>query len=93
MTNETPKHPIPEFKSIQEEAEFWDSHSFADYWDELKPSKVHFVRQLTEAITIRFDPETLQRLRYEANKKGIGAPSLIRMWIYEQINRLKQAHA
>jgi CopG antitoxin of type II toxin-antitoxin system len=28
---------IPKFKSKDEEAKFWDTHSFADYWDEFKP--------------------------------------------------------
>ncbi len=44
-----PKEPIPEFKSRQEEAEFWDTHDLADYWDEFKPVKVRFARNLSEA--------------------------------------------
>ena len=28
--------PIPKFKNYKEEAEFWDTHSLADYWDEWK---------------------------------------------------------
>ncbi|MEK6408932.1 MAG: CopG family antitoxin [Acidobacteriota bacterium] len=28
------RDPIPEnFKSVEEAAEFWDSHDLADYWD------------------------------------------------------------
>jgi hypothetical protein len=37
MNNDT---KIPNFNSFREEAEFWDSHSIADYLDELKPAKV-----------------------------------------------------
>ncbi len=32
LKNET-KQSIPEFKSIQEEAEFWDTHDFTDFTD------------------------------------------------------------
>lgn len=84
---------IPEFKTIAEEAEFWDTHDITDFEDEFKPVKVHFARKFTEPITIRFDSATVRSLREEANKKGIGATTLIRMWVYEQVNHLKQANA
>ncbi len=90
---QTKKSRIPEFKTLQEEAEFWDSHDFTDFEDEFEPVKVHFAKKYSEPITIRFDQETLRTVREEAGKKGLGATSLIRMWVYEQINRLKQAHA
>ncbi len=67
-----PKEPIPEFQSREEEARFWDTHDLAHYWDEFKPVKVRFAKNLSEGITIRFDPETLGRLRAEAKKKGRG---------------------
>jgi hypothetical protein len=80
-----PKEPIPQFKSREEEAEFWDTHDLADYWDDFKPVKVRFARNLSEGITIRFDPETLEQLRGEARKKGIGPTTLARMWILERL--------
>jgi hypothetical protein len=31
------KEPIPEeFKSLREAGEFWDTHSAADYWDDME---------------------------------------------------------
>jgi len=84
------KSRIPEFKSIQEEAEFWDTHDFTDYEREFKPVKVHFVKKFSEPVTIRFDRGALQTLRQEASKKGIGATTLIRMWVYEQLEKLQQ---
>lgn len=82
-----PHSRIPEFSSRQEEAEFWDTHSFADYWDELTPVKVRFAKNLSEGITIRFDPQTLARLRQEARRKGMGPTTLARMWILERLQR------
>jgi hypothetical protein len=35
------KSRIPEFKSREEEAAFWDTHDFTDYLDEMKPVKVN----------------------------------------------------
>ena len=32
--NKVDRDPIPKrFKSVEEAAEFWDSHDLADYWD------------------------------------------------------------
>jgi len=81
---------IPEFSSIEEEAEFWDTHSTADYEDEFKPVKVRFAKKLSEGITVRLDSETLQKLRSLANEKGVGPTTLIRMWIKK---RLKDSYA
>jgi CopG antitoxin of type II toxin-antitoxin system len=78
---------IPEFASIEEEAAFWDTHSTADYEDEFKPVLVCFAKGLSTGVTIRFDPETLRRLRAIAQEQGIGPTTLIRMWVLE---RLKQ---
>lgn len=35
-----PPSRIPDFKSREEEAEFWDTHDFMDFWDELEPVKL-----------------------------------------------------
>ena len=76
---------IPEFASRAEEAEFWDTHSMADYWEGLKPAKVRFAKNLSRGITIRFDPPTLNKLRQKAHQKGIGPTTLARMWIVEHV--------
>ena len=82
----TKKH-IPKFKTIQEEAKFWDSHDFTDYQNGFKPVKIAFVKNLSEGVTVRFDRETLQNLRYRAAQKGIGPTTLVRMWVYERLNQ------
>lgn len=78
---------IPHFKSTQEEAEFWDTHDFTDYLDEMKPVEVKFGKNLSQGITVRFDSHTLNRLRVKAAEKGIGATSLIRMWVLERLQQ------
>ena len=80
-----PKEPIPEFRSREEEARFWDTHDVADYWDEFKPVKVRFAKNLSEGLHIRLDPETMNQLRSEAAHKGVGPTTLARMWIKERL--------
>lgn len=82
----TAKPPkILHFKSRAEEAKFWDTHSIADYWDEFKPVKVRFAKNLSEVLPVRLDAETLNKLRKEARKKGVGPTTLVRMWIIERL--------
>ncbi len=80
------KTQIPQFKSIQEEAEFWDTHSFADYWNEWKPVKVHFAKNLSDTLNVRFEPGDISKIRAVAHKKGIGPTTLVRMWVREHLH-------
>jgi len=82
------KKPIPQFKSREEEAKFWDSHDLSDYWGDFKPVGVRFAKKLSlsEGITIRLDPGTLSALRSEAEQRGVGPTTLARMWIIERLN-------
>jgi predicted DNA binding CopG/RHH family protein len=88
MTKKTAtKKRIPAFASIEEEAAFWDTHSTADYEDEFKPVRVRFAKNLSEGLTIRLDPDTLEKVRAEAHERGIGATTLIRMWVREHVRK------
>ena len=76
---------IPEFKSREEEAEWFDSHDMADYQDEFKTVRARFARNLSEGLNVRLDRETLAALRELAREKGIGPTTLVRMWILERL--------
>jgi predicted DNA binding CopG/RHH family protein len=86
MTERTRPKRIPKFSSIEEEAKFWDTHDTTDYESEFKPADVQFAANLSKGITIRLDPETLQTLRQQAKKKGLGPTTLARMWILERLH-------
>lgn len=76
-----PMHP---FKTLEEEANFWDSHSAVDQINEGTLVGFHQANK-TDTITIRFQPEHLQVLREEALEQGIGPTTLARMWILEKL--------
>lgn len=93
MTNpkEAKKGKIPTFKTIEEEAAFWDSHSIADYQDELEEVEVRFARPLLkQGITIRFEEETLAKLRSIAREKGIGPTTLARILVLERLQEIER---
>lgn len=93
MKKQPEKKPgIPEFSSYEEEAKFWDSHDTADYEQEFTPVRVKFAKNLSEGITIRLDPGTLNVLRAIAHERGIGPTTLARMWILEQLKRVHRGN-
>lgn len=83
--NAATKRRIPTFATIQEEAAFWDTHDTGDYEDEFRPVRVKFAKNLSSAVSIRLDANTLDELRKQAAKKGIGPTTLARMWILEHL--------
>lgn len=78
---------IPKFKDYAEEAKFWDSHDLTEFPRDMKRVKVRFAKNLSDGITIRFDPKTLEELRVRAHEKGIGPTTLARMWILERLKK------
>ncbi len=93
MTETEKKSRIPEFKSVEQEAEFWDTHDLADYRHEFKPVRVRVAKDLSEPLTIRLNPETLSELRSRAKQKGIGPTTLARMWVLERLQGEKDRPA
>ena len=76
--------PIRPFKTIVEEAAFWDAHSVVDEIDDGTLVGFHQANK-TGIVTVRFSQEDLQRLREEAFQKGIGPTTFIRMWVKERL--------
>lgn len=84
-TQQKTESRIPDFKNRQEMAEFWDTHDFTDYWDEFKPVKIKFAKNLSHGLHIRLDAETITKLQEKAQEKGIGITTLARMWLREKL--------
>jgi len=76
--------PMPPFTTLEEEAAYWDTHSPVDEIDEHTVVAVHR-GQKTETLTIRFDPQDLAKLREEADGRGLGPTTLVRMWVLEHL--------
>lgn len=59
------REPIPkEFKSLDEVADFWDSHDMADYWDQTK--EVAFEVDLQRRVFLTaLEPELAKQLSQE----------------------------
>ena len=79
---------IPKFKSDQEAAQFWDTHSLIEFEDDLELAKEKvFVKPEKQVMTIRVDKKLANALKIIAREKGINYSTLARMWLIERIKK------
>ena len=77
--------PIPEhFTSIEEAAEFWDSHDLGDYWDLTREAEFE-VDIRRRVILTALEPKLAKRLSDCARKQGVSAETLINVWLSEKL--------
>lgn len=77
------KHRIPENMTIEEAAEFWDTHSVADYESQL----VEIEFSPGESITlVAIAGDFFPALEKHARLKGISIETLVNLWIQEKLS-------
>ncbi|HUK17972.1 MAG TPA: hypothetical protein VLW65_16220 [Bryobacteraceae bacterium] len=93
------KTPLPRFRSDKEAADYFQTHSLAEVWDQLpqvEPAKASeglekSIRERHTAakspISIRLGPEQIAAAKKIAAAKSVGYQTQLRMWIAEGIRR------
>ncbi len=82
------RNRIPDLRTDEPAAEFWDRHSFADYVEDTQPADdVHFPSRPLKQISLRLAPSQIERLKRIAATKGIGYQTMLRMWITERVRQ------
>ena len=83
MQTSKQRDPIPEFETLKEIADFWDTHSTADYFD--RTEEVHFdVDLCRERRPIYLLPELLEQLESQARARGVSVETLANLWLVEK---------
>ena len=88
------KLTVPKFKSIEEEAEFWDTHDSEDYPDYWEPvTDIKFSKNLVSVyeggVPVSLDKETVEAVKKVAKQKRIDTSTAARMLIRERLSELK----
>ena len=84
MDQANQKTSISQAKSIEEIAEFWDTHDATDFDDQTHEVDMEFdLRSRKHYIAI--DPEVLTRLREAAAARGLSTESLANLWLQERV--------
>ena len=86
-----PHGRILSFKSLEEEAAFWDRHDFTDYLDESEPVTVTVGQELSDRLTLRLERSDREAVARRAAELGIGPSTPIRMWIKERLQHDRDA--
>ncbi len=84
------REPIPdEFESIEAAAEFWDTHSLADYEDVQQDA--HFEVEFgSEKNYFAVEKELAESIDRLASLKGVLPETLVNLWLKEKV--LEFAH-
>jgi hypothetical protein len=79
------RDPIPKhFGSVEEAAEFWDSHDLSDYWDLTR--EAHFEVDIQRHVFLAaIEPQLAKKLTGLARKQGISTETLINVWLTEKV--------
>lgn len=88
-----PKYPteadgkIPAFHSLEEEANFWDTHAVTDFEDEMENVDIVFDlnKKKEEAIVMRIESVMKKKLQKAAKKRGVSVSTLSRIWLAEKL--------
>ena len=78
---------IPHSDSIQELAQFWDTHDVTDFEGELEQVAEPVFERET-AIMIHLSSQDAEVVKEIANSKGIEDAELIRGWVAEKVHSL-----
>ena len=90
------KKKLPDFKTSEEAAEFWDKHSLTDYIHELEEVDEVFVlspalakrireRAKKRLVSIRLAEWEIEKSKQVAKQRKMAYHALIRQWIDEGI--------
>lgn len=79
---------ISKAQTLEEIADFWDTHSLADHWDETH--EVEFEVRARRRRRVTIDPDVYARLEAQARVRGISLETLANLWLAERLQNVTQ---
>ncbi len=80
---------ISKARTLEEIAEFWDTHSAADYWDQ--GHDVEFEVSTKRRHRVTLDPNVYAQIEEQARLCGLQPETLVNLWLNEHLSALKTA--
>ena len=82
---------IPEFGNYQDMADFWDTHSVGDYWDQTEPAEFEIAENARRRYLVALDRDLLDRLQKLARVRGVSTESLANLLLAQSLGKLEPA--
>jgi len=88
MTKKKFKFPDFDKMSYKEEANWWDSHDFTEFWDVTEEVDMVFEldKPRDETIILRVQKQVKDSLDKFARSLGLNLSTLARMWLMEKLH-------
>jgi hypothetical protein len=75
---------ISKAQTVEEIADFWDTHSLDDYWNQTH--EVEFEVRAVRRRRITLDPEIYTQLEAQAHARGVSPETLVNLWVAERLH-------
>ena len=80
---------ISKAKTLKEIADFWDTHSLADHWDETH--EVAFEVRMQRKRRVTLTPEIYEKIERHAREQGILPETLVNLWLAEHLQGIESS--
>lgn len=84
---------LPEFNSYDEMAEFWDTHSLADYWDQTESVELEITPEARRRYLVAVDREVMGRVQRLAQSRGVSLESLVNLLLEQRLQEVETPSA
>lgn len=81
--NEPRLTSISKARTLEEIAEFWDTHSLTDFLDQTH--EVEFEVRAARRRRVALDPEIYAQVETQARSRGVRVETLINLWVAERL--------
>ena len=78
---------ISQSRSVEEMAEFWDTHSLADYEDQTYEVEMTFDPAARRSL-IGIEPELMNELRRIALQRQVSTQTLVNVWLQQRVDQV-----
>ena len=85
----TKRKPVPEFRSEEEEREFWASHDSTEYinWESAGRHKFPNLKPTLRTISLRLPVSMIEDLKILANRRDVPYQSLLKVFLAERLKK------
>ena len=80
---------ISKARTLEEIADYWDTHSLADHWDETY--KVNFEVRMQRKCHVTLTPEIYEKIKKQALEQGVLPETLINLWLAERLHTIESS--
>ena len=80
---------ISKARTLEEIANYWDTHSLTDHWDETH--EVNFEVRMQQKCRVTLTPEIYEKIEKQALEQGISPETLVNLWLAERLHAIESS--